>query len=287
MSWQHLWNPRFPCHETDSFAGFIGGPAAWLARLMKMIRVGTVRVVLLWLAGSAALFSQQAAVEEISLRLLPLGNRAPFTQVVRDGVRHEVDPPEGSLPPREIAVGIAAPEGAETGPEEKLMRLRLGEPSGAIRMPRPEPAVVVLRDRESGQPWLKQGLAAGGSTLLVVWRTGKTWEEPRSLALDDSPGALPAGTARIVNVAPVEMKLIWGKQRLRLLPGKHVVLRYPGGSTGVPLEILYTDRNGALKSCLSTTAEADPGKVRQWFIHRADRADARNPFQVVSLAEAR
>jgi hypothetical protein len=55
----------------------------------------------------------------------------------------------------------------------------------------------------------------------------------------------------------------------------------------VPLEILYTDAAGTLRPCLSTTAEADPALRRQWFVYRADRADARTPVQVLPLAEAR
>jgi hypothetical protein len=231
--------------------------------------------------------AQETAVEEVSLRVLPLGNRAPFTQVIRDGARHEVDPPEGSLPPREVAVGAVVPDDAKTKPEEKPVRLRLGEVSGAVRMPRPDPAAIALKDQEKGGLWLKQGLAASKSTLLVVWRSGKTWDENRSLALDDSPEAVPAGAARVVNVAPVEVKMIWGKQRYRLLPGKSVILRYPDGSKGVPLEILHTDKNGELRPCLSTTAEADPAKRRQWFVYRADRADARTPIQVLPLSEDR
>ena len=66
------------------------------------------------------------------MRVLPLGTRAPFIQEVRGNLRQEVDPPEGSLPPREIVVGIPAPEGAEKKPEEKRMHLRLGEVSEAV-----------------------------------------------------------------------------------------------------------------------------------------------------------
>ncbi len=240
----------------------------------------------LWLVLIAGASGQQA-VEEVSLRVLPLGNRAPFTQQVRDGVRYEVDPPEGSLPPREVAVGVVVPDDAKTKPEEKLMRLRLGEVSGAIRMPRPEQPVVTLRDQEKDKLWLKQGLAAAKSTMLVVWRSGKTWEENLSLALDDSPEAVPRGACRVVNVASVEVKMIWGTQRYRLLPGKSVVLKFPEGAAKSQLDILYTDASGTLRPCLSTTAEADAGNRRQWFVFRADRADARTPIQVLPFSEPR
>ena len=146
---------------------------------------------------------------------------------------------------------------------------------------------ITLRDAGTKRVWLKQGLAAAKSTLLVVWRAGKNWDETRSLALDDSSEAVPRGTCRVVNVAAAEVKLIWGSERYRLLPGKNVVLRFPEGAKGVPLEILYTDASGALRPCLSTTAEQDPGNRREWFVYRADRADARMPVQVLPWSEAR
>jgi hypothetical protein len=233
----------------------------------------------------AAIGLAAAQQPEIALRVLPLGNRAPFLQEVRGGVRQELDPPEGSLPPRELAVGLPAPEG-ET-PQEKTLRLRLGELSEAVTLPRVDPPVATLRDVAVNQVWLKQQLPAAGSTLLVVWRTGKTWEETRCLALDDSAEAIPRGSARVVNVAPVEVKMIWGQERYRLPAGKSAVLRFPDGAKSVPLQILYTDASNKLTPCLSTTAEADTGSRRQWFVFKADRPDARTPVQVLPLNEPR
>jgi hypothetical protein len=274
------------CHEIDPFPFFIGLRRACLPESMMMRSLGSFLVpAALWIATLATSSAQEAGVEEISLRVLPLGDRAPFTQEIRDGVRHEIDPPEGSLPPREVSVGILTPKEADTKPEEKLMRLRLGEVSAAIRMPRPEQPVVTLRDQN--KLWLKQGLAAAKSTLLVVWRADKTWEETRSLALDDTAEAVPRDSCRVVNVAPLEVKLIWGTQRLRLLAGKSIVLKSAEGAARTQLEILYTDASGNLRPCLSTTVEADPGNRRQWFVFHADRADARTPIQVQPLSEPR
>lgn len=255
--------------------------------MKMMVLAGRTVPTALWLAMIAVASGEQAAEEKIALRVLTLGNRAPFTQEVRDGVRHEVDPPEGSLPPREVTLGIASPADAATEPGAEQLNLRLGEVSTALSMPRPDPPVVTLRDRETNRIWLKQGLAAAQSTLLIVWRSGKTWDQTRCLALDDSPEAVPHGSCRVVNVAAVEVKLIWGTQRYRLLPGRNLVLRFPEASKDVPLEILYPDAAGTLRPCLSTTAEADPANRRQWFVFRADRADARTPVQVLPLSEAR
>lgn len=263
----------------------MGAGAVWLAELVRTSTRTTRPFVLLSLAAILSAAGQQSTVPEISLRVLPLGNRAPFTQVIRDGVRQEVDPPEGSLPPREVAAGVAVPDGEEA--KELPLRLRLGEVSGAVRLPQPEQPVLVLRDMDKDRLWLKQGLASSKSTLLVVWRSGKTWDEIRSLALDDSPEAVPAGKARVVNVAPVEVKMIWGEKRYRLPAGKSAMLSYPEGAKGVPMQILFTDPSGALRPCLSTTAEADPSMRRQWFIYRADRKDARHPIQVLPLSERR
>lgn len=250
--------------------------------MMKRVTIGAA-----WVLGIAMTATAREAGEEISLRVLTVGNRAPFIQEVRDGVRHEVDPPEGSLPPRKVSVGILSPEEGAEEADGKLLNLRLGEVSAPARLPAPETPAVALRDVDSGRPWLKQGLSGSGATLLVVWRAGKTWEKTRSLALDDSPAAVPAGSCRVVNVAPVEMKLIWGEKRYRLPPGKNVVLRKPAGPVGTPLVILHPDAAGELKPCLSTTVEADERSRRQWIVFRADRADARQPIQVLPLAEAR
>ena len=231
--------------------------------------------------------AQQQQAEQVTVRVLTLGNRAPFIQEVRGNLRQEVDPPEGSLPPREIVVGIPVPKGEEKKPEEKRMHLRLGEVSEAVSMTKVDPLVVTMRDAEASKVWLKQTLPATKATLLVVWRSGNTWDDNRCLPLDDSSEAIPRGATRVVNVAPVEVKMIWGEQRYRLPAGKSAVLRFPDGVKSVPMQILYTDTDNKLKPCLSTTAEADSSSRRQWFVFKADRGDARTPVQVLPLNEPR
>ncbi|MEK7953467.1 hypothetical protein [Luteolibacter soli] len=232
------------------------------------------------------LASAQQPVEQVTVRVLPLGNRPPFVQEVRGNMRQEIDAPEGSLPPGEISVGIPAPEGEEKK-ADKLMHLRLGEVSEAVAMPKIDPPTVTLRDPAANKIWLKQTLGTTKSTLLVVWRPGDKWNEPRCLPLDDSTEAIPRDGIRVVNVAPVEMKMIWGEQRLRLLPGKAIVLRFPEGSKTAPFQILFTDTDNKLKPCLNTTAELDTGSRRQWFVFKDDRTATRMPVQVVPLSEPR
>lgn len=244
-----------------------------------------VKGVVTTVAMAAAAFGQNAA-EEVSLRVLTLGNRAPFVQEVRGGMRQEVDPPEGSLPPRKVSVGIVSPDPEVEATDDKSLTLRLGEVSTPLKFKNPESPVVRLRDDDAGRLWLKQGLSKAKATMLIVWRVGKTWEETRSLAIDDSTSALPAGACRVVNVAPVEVKMIWGAQRYRLPSGKSVVLKIPDSSASVPLQIFYTDSSKKLKPCLSTTVEKSSSSRRQWFVYRADRSDARTPIQVLPYSEA-
>ncbi|MEM9237940.1 MAG: hypothetical protein AAGB14_14295, partial [Verrucomicrobiota bacterium] len=40
------------------------------------------------------------------MRLLTVGERPPFRQEIRDGVRYELPPPPGSLPPVELEVSV-------------------------------------------------------------------------------------------------------------------------------------------------------------------------------------
>ena len=63
-----------------------------------------------------------------TLRVWPVGDAPPFMQEVRDGVRHELEPPPGSIPPRRVTVGLADQPGQEEQAAElRLMLGRLGE----------------------------------------------------------------------------------------------------------------------------------------------------------------
>ena len=53
------------------------------------------------------------------VRLLALGELPPFQQEIRDNVRYELEPPAGSIPPREVMLGFG-------GKASEPMPLRLG-----------------------------------------------------------------------------------------------------------------------------------------------------------------
>ena len=85
-----------------------------------------------------------------SLRLLPLGEPPPFRQDVRDGVRYELEPDPGSVPPRQVVLG--------EGDTITTIRLNLGRASEPIKLPvGTAPATlrsVALSPDAPTAPWL-------------------------------------------------------------------------------------------------------------------------------------
>ncbi|MBB5351055.1 hypothetical protein HNR46_001289 [Haloferula luteola] len=217
------------------------------------------------------------------LRVLTVGNRAPFKQEVRDGVRYEIDPPEGSLPPREISVGFVKP-GDEAEDSSERLSLRLGEVSGGVQVTvkEGEAPVVTLRDSSTGDVWLKAPLGGGDATLLVVWRVGAKWDKVRFLALDESKQAVPAQATRVVNVCSGDVGVTWGEKKLLLKPGKQAKLEFPAGATGGRLLVQYP-QGGGLATAIDTNVENEAGTLRQWVVFQADRKDSRQPVQVLPV----
>lgn len=168
------------------------------------------------------------------------------------------------------------------------MRLRLGECSARVGIPAGDEGTpkVTLREADSGSPWLRPELASGESTLLLVWRFGTKWDKVRSLAIDDSPGAVPAGSTRVVNVCSGDIGVTWGTRKLLLKPGREVRLDFPTGAKAGKLTVQYV-RDGGLVTAIETEVENDPRTRRQWVVFQADRKDARQPVQVLPLAETR
>ncbi len=239
-----------------------------------------------------ALFITSLHAEEqpYLLRVLTVGNRAPFQQVVRDGVRYEVDPPEGSLPPRRVAVGAAGAE-MEGDQAEDVVTLRLGEISAPVTIPASgdsadSPPMVVLRDGDSGGLWLKAPLLPDPRTLLVVWRVGKEWSQVKFLPLAESSQALPKDSTRVINVTPGDVGVTWAGEKILLKAGKHVRLDFPTGAEAGHLLIQYA-AGGKPVTAIDTMVENSPGTLRQWIVFKADRPDARQPVQVLPLAEPR
>jgi len=224
----------------------------------------------------------QQALQPRALRLLPLGEPPPFRQEVKDGVRYELEPEPGSIPPRQIRLG--------EGDKATLVRLNLGRASESLHIPAGTAPVVFHEasapDDPSAKPWLTLYPPATGNELAVIWRDpGSRWSLPRSLLFDDSATALPAGSLRIVNLLPVDAALIFGDERLILVPGK-VLVKALNIGTDLPIQIAFKTPTGQYQHFYSGAVLLNPNERAQIFIHRADSEKPRRPAKVVTFNES-
>ena len=259
----------------------ISKPSGWTAS-----RIGLAGAFLLgglaWAPAAPEVATAERTIPAHVMRILAVGNRAPFRQEVRDGIRHEVDPPEGSLPP--ASVHVLSSSGEESSDAE--VSLRLGEVSSPFRFPVPGSGRIRLRD-SGNQTWLEPSVSSAGATLVIAWKTGPTWTQVMSVSLDDSPAAIPEGACRVVNASHVEIGVVLGNLRYRLPPGKSCVLALEPGASTALLQILHSDPDGSLKAAFSTTVSRDSAIRRQWIVHRSDQPGARRPIGIIPVFEPR
>jgi len=238
------------------------------------------RLGIVFLAAVGVAAAEDEPVPHV-LRLLPLGDHPPFRQELRNGVRYELDPPEGSVPPPKVEL-------ADPGGEKALpFRLRLGTPSTARRLKVGEVREVGIIDSD-GQSWAKVPLAESGETLAVAWRSRDgDWSKPRFLPLRDGPLAVPRDAVRLLNVAPYRVGVQWGSSKVVLDPGKPLVLEFPEGGRGAELRVLHAMPDGKLRQVYSNLIERNPSMSHQFFVYATDDEGARTPFRVIPLIEAR
>ena len=241
-------------------------------------------LLVLTLAIGHAQNAEEAAKPKVPprlLRLLPLGESPPFRQDVRDGVRYELEPAPGSIPPRQVRFG--------EGETPILIRLNLGRASESVKIP-PGTAPVLFREADAPvdpavKPWLSLYPPETGDVLAVIWRDpGSRWSQPRSLLFPDSGAALPAGSIRIVNLLPAETALVFGTDRVILAPGKALVKAIAIGSD-LPIHIAYKLPSGQYQRFYSGAVLLNANERAQIFIHRADGEKPRQPAKVVTLSE--
>jgi hypothetical protein len=221
------------------------------------------------------------------MRILTVGNRLPFRQELRNGIRYELDPPEGSLPPSEVRVGFESNNEEQNA--KSSARIRLGEVSPPLKFPVPESGSIQIRDSQN-KPWLNTKISSAGASLVVVWKTGQKWDEVGSLTLDDSSTAIPEKAVRIVNASHLQIGVVFGKSRYRLLPATSHVLSMEPGATAAKMEILYAEPGGkteSLKAVLRTTVTNETAIRRQWIVHRSDQPGARHPLGIIPVFEPR
>lgn len=213
-------------------------------------------------------------------RILAIGDLPTFRQEIRDGIAYELDPPPGSVPPREVIPGF----GEETA---KALSLRLGFITPFVKVPGGEGPLMLRRagEKADAAPWLTVKRPEEGDFLIYLFRTParNNWDEAAALVVPDG-AATPAGSARITNLFPQAVRVVIGKEGILLEPGKSF-LRTLNPGADLPFQILIPDAAGALKAYYSGSITQNPGERGLVTIYRADGEKPRRPLKVSMLRE--
>jgi hypothetical protein len=225
--------------------------------------------------------AQESPVAERQVRFLAVGEMPPYRQEIRNGIRYELEPTAGSIPPREVQLGFGDDTSA-------AVPIRLGRISAPLKAP-PGAGPLILRrpaDKEDSEPWLRVQRPETDDFLVLLWRAAAkgTWEAASSLVLPEGPLAAPAGSIRVVNLLPAEVRVVLGEQRILLGAGKTTTHRMPFG-VEQPFQILLPDASGTLKILHSGVSLLNPGERGLALIYRADGVSPRRPVKVTVQRE--
>ena len=232
-------------------------------------------------ATGLLLAAEKPEAPERYVRFLAVGEMPPFRQEIREGVRYELEPPEGSIPPREVMLGFGEDKAEPT-------TLRLGQISAPLKVPAGAGPLTLRRpiDQKDSVPWLQLTRPEDDDFLVLLWRASAkgTWNEAKSFILPDGPLTAPAGSVRIVNLAPVEVKIVLGNENLILGAGKSFQ-RLMHANAELPFQILMTDVSGTLRTLHSGDILQNQGERSLVLIYRADGESPRRPVKVTVLRE--
>ena len=241
--------------------------------LLIILAIGTSR-------GGCA---EKPKLPERHVRFLAIGEMPPFRQEIREGVRYELEPPEGSIPPREVMLGFGG-----KGEQAESVPLRLGQISSPLKAPAGGGPLLLRRpgEREDSEPWLRIIRPDSDDFLVLLWRASAkgTWTEAKSFILPDGPLTAPAGSVRIVNLAPVEVRVVLGTEKLLLGAGKSFQ-RLMAAEAELPFQILMNDASGTLRTLHSGDILQNQGERSLVLIYRADGEAPRRPVKVTVQRE--
>lgn len=210
------------------------------------------------------------------VRFLAVGELPPFRQEVRDNVRYELEPPEGSIPPREVVLGSGEEKSAATP-------LRLGQISEALKVPSGA-GPLVLRKRDAAEdsaPWLRLTRPENGDFLVILWRDPQqgTWQQVSSLVMAEDSVTAGSGSVRFINCSETAVGVRWGAEKWVLEP-RHAVRREVAVGIELPFQVLLPDPAGVPKAIHSGVVAQNPGERSLVLIYRADGVSPRRPVKV-------
>lgn len=240
-------------------------------------------MALAWLLGAAR--GQEPAQPPRSwLRLLPVGEAPPFLQEIRGGVRHELEAPPGTVPPR--VVKVPSPKGGDQAAAE--IRLNLGSMSEPVMVTAGLLRLSPGRDGDKAAKWLEFTMPQR-PTLVVVFRNpgGKSWESVVGVSMADDAASFPAGRLRFVNATPYQADIGFHGQITLLKPGQVMVKEAPAGGVlkDAPLMVAVRGTDEKSVRVFDGTVSQDPGERTNIVIHWTDGVSPRRPAKVLMLRE--
>lgn len=243
-----------------------------------------------WLLPAAVLLVAAASAQEAGedaekprgwLRLLPVGDLPPFRQEIRNGVRVELPPPPGSVPPRRILVPGAGEEATE-------QRLQLGTATSPVVTTAGVRPLLSVGESGAGPAWMKVRMPEHPAALAILFRDPRadTWDQARSLVLRDDLATHPEGAVRVVNASVFLARVEVGDESVDLAPGKTFVRRREGSGEqrNIPLRVavrLGPDWVPIYDSGLSQAR----GERTNVVIYRSDGKRPRRPAKALVLKE--
>ncbi|MDQ8189177.1 hypothetical protein [Roseibacillus persicicus] len=247
--------------------------------------------IVLFVLGVGFLPAQEKEVPARTLRILAVGDSPPFRQEIRNGIRYELPPPEGSVPPIRVQAAILDAEGAEQkseyeidNPKEPGLRLRLNNVTSRLTVPGAALSVTLLDD---GTSWHQFQLPEGGDYLLVLFRDPqlKSWGKARSILVPDGGSSFGAGDMRFINVGPVNTAFTIGdRERFELAAGK-VLFQTLGVSQGTPAQVMYQDPKRGWQRFWSSALVQNRGERSTIVVYFADGEKPRRPLKLIALRE--
>ncbi|MDB6077361.1 MAG: hypothetical protein JWO82_1108 [Akkermansiaceae bacterium] len=241
--------------------------------------------------GHAETADAKKAPPPRKIRFLALGDAPPFQQEVRDGVRYELEPPEGSVPPREIVPSFGEKEkDQDPGKQPEPIRLNLGRITPPSTIPDGAGLLELRKKDASGdsKPWLSLQRPEHGDLMVLLWRDprGKSWEQTSALIIADSPDSPGPGGVQMLNLIPVTVGVTLGTEKIAL-PYARIVTKKPELKQDLPLEVnaLSADLKTPGKRFLSTVLAINAGECNRVLIYRADGVSPRTPVKVLILRE--
>lgn len=228
---------------------------------------------------SGTLFAQSGPR---TIRFLPLGDMPPYRQEIRDGVAYELEPPPGSIPPREVVFGSN-----KNGDDESP--LSLGRVSAPMKIAQGRGQLSLRRKGEGDKAaaWLNVEKPEQGDFLVLLWRDPekKSWDSPRALILADSAEAAPAGTVRVVNISPVTLAIVFEGEKIALPVGKSWQKAVPAGKEAT-IQIGAVDATGNLRRIHAGSVFQNAGERTLVAVYKADGVDPRRALKAVVQRES-